>query len=130
MDGMHGRDDFLSDAVMEQANDILQLNDDAIEACKRAARIVRDHPALEESAMYYRDRIITADGQDFQSLQAELKGKLVADHSEFVHKMGEQSGMFAALIILLALPKMIAYYHRHHIPLTILKDTISDLPIW
>lgn len=125
-----GETPFLSDTMIEQANDILQLDDAATASIHQAARIVRDHPALQRLALHCRDRFKADDGRDFRTLRAELAGELEAGKQTLARIMGDQSGMFAALVILLMLPETIQRYRSRGIPLQILRDTMGDLSLW
>lgn len=130
MDHFAKNHDFLSDSSIIQANEILQLEQPVIEAYLSAAALIRNHQELRELIINCRDGVINADWDDENLIRKGLSERLRGHKQQIKEAMGKRSGMFAALIILLCLPRTVEYYHSKGMPKKILIDTMSDLHLW
>ena len=110
-----------SDAEFRQANRLLRLPEDALEAVIRAAGDIRRLPEVYDYARRYDTRLFVTgergrpDDGNVPSLREWLR-----DNPDLV----------GAVVLISRLPFMIDFYKSRGIPETVAVDTLSDLKLW
>jgi len=112
---------FLQAEYIAQAAHDVFLTDDMIHALIAFAPRVASDEALLAFFWYCRHRILT---------DPTLTDSWEALWSPLDDYLGADAGLLNVLVMLAAVPEMLAVYRRLNIPADIFRDTISDLRLW
>lgn len=112
---------FIKEDYIREANNILQLPEDAIEAFCSVYRLIRDSEELARLAwhlhMILSERKLTE--EELYNKWPSLKTKLK-----------DMSGMFTAAVLVSGFANVSNFYKSRGIPREILIDTLGDLKLW
>lgn len=127
-----GEGHLLTDSHIKQANEILQLEQPILDALQHAAELVRKDDRFQELILDSHRRVVsyTMDAAPFNAVLLKLLREVKEQESCLKTRMGEQSGMFAVLLMIVLLEWTVSYYRFKGMPDEILMDTMSDLSIW
>jgi len=112
---------FLQAETIAQAARDVFLTDDMIHALVAFAPRVASDEALVAFFWYCRHRILT---------DPTLTDSWEAPWPALDDYLGADAGLLNVLVMLAAVPEMLAVYRRLGIPADIFRDTISDLRLW
>lgn len=106
---------------MAEANRILQLPEEAVDAFERAIDFIRNDSHLAALVRHYHQQLFHSAGE-----KRELLESLLAVEAS----MGDHAGMFAAVVFVSGLPQAVRLYEAKGIPPRVMTDTFSDFGIW
>ncbi|MEC0227100.1 acyltransferase domain-containing protein [Paenibacillus alba] len=110
--------------MKNEVNPILQLPDAIWEAYDLAVDKINNNEQLREHATLCHHRLL-------QLLEGDSNSdELIPLLSSVESEMGEQAGMFAAVMIFAIIPFVQKQYRAIGIPFSILVDTFTDLHVW
>ncbi|TJY39834.1 hypothetical protein E5161_18010 [Cohnella pontilimi] len=115
---------FLSESYLQTANEILRLPPDIYGAYETAMRLMRENGKLAEWAVESRGKLFRSWETD------ELTDDLWPEYEALEHLLGEQTGMFYAVVLISGLPDTIDDYRTKGLPPGILTDTMEDVTVW
>src|SRR5437879_3263073 len=92
---------FLSDSYLLQANQILQLPPEITVQFEQALRVIRDSRTLSANVLECHNRLYGS------SEPEEIADDLWPNRDLLTSLMGEQAGMFAAVVLISGLPKVV-----------------------
>jgi hypothetical protein len=115
---------FLSDSYLHQANQILQLPPEISVQFEQALRVIRDSQTLSANVLECHNRLYGS------SEPGEIADDLWPSRDLLTSILGEQAGMFAAVVLISGLPKVVELYRAKGIPENILLDTMNDVELW
>jgi hypothetical protein len=115
---------FLTDSYLRQANQILQLPSEITVQFEQTLRLIRDSQTLCAIALECHHRLYGS------SEPEEMADDLWPNRNLLTSLLGEQAGMFPAVVLISGLPKAVERYRAKGIPETILVNTMKDMELW
>jgi hypothetical protein len=115
---------FLSEHFFKESNKILKLPDEISEAFYKALTLMRGNTELRRMARESHRKQYCSGGLE------EHEELIWPEHSMLESLMGDQAGMFAAVVLISGLPKTIERYQSKGIPMDVLVETMSDVEVW
>ncbi|OUS77788.1 hypothetical protein B1748_03115 [Paenibacillus sp. MY03] len=123
--------EFLEAASVREANKLLRLPEPAISAVLDAAELARGNHKLGEVLSETLAAVVSAaDPTEFAAAAGQIASGLPSHAALLQEEMGDQSGLFAVLIVLGCLDWTQKYYAERGIPEEILEETFGDLSLW
>lgn len=113
--------DFLTDEYFSEANHLLHLNNEIIQAFFNALSIIRKSPALCQLAWLWK-YIAFSSGKDPDDLN-------ISDWPSPVSAMGSSADMLHAVVLVSGIPKLQEFYKSRKLPNDVFLDTLSDVGI-
>jgi hypothetical protein len=115
---------FLDMDSIHKANEVLQFPKELLEAIQRAITLIKNNKSLINQALACHDLLLQF------TKEPTLRNEVITQLTSAEKQMGDQAGMFAAVLIISTLPHVRSFYSSKGIPDSTLIDTYSDLYVW
>lgn len=112
---------FLDPDYVREACRECYVPEEVTESAVRAARRMAANEALSALAWYMHTGL-------YRTQAAEWDG--IGEWPDRVTALGEEAGRFYLVVLLSGLPGMQAEHRAHDIPAEVVRDTLSDIPLW